>query len=98
MTENYVLCELLKSEFDTPCYWTSGNSAEVDFVIGCGKHIVPIEVKSERNVKSRSLNEYRKKYEPAYSVKVSMINEVCGEDLLNVPLYLVSNLEVFINE
>lgn len=60
MTENFVLCELLKSSENTPYYWTSGNLAEVDFVIQCGTQIVPIEVKSERNVKAKSLAEYRK--------------------------------------
>ena len=71
MTENYVLCELLKSVDDTAYYWSSGNTAEVDFIIQSGTEIVPIEVKSERNVKARSLSEYRKKYTPKYSVKTS---------------------------
>ncbi len=35
--------------------WSSGNTAEVDFVLQCGADIVPIEVKSEKNMKARSL-------------------------------------------
>lgn len=96
MTENYVLCELLKSVDDTAYYWSSGNTAEVDFVIQCGAEIVPIEVKSERNVKARSLVEYRKKYLPKYSVKTSMKQETDGVEVLNIPLYLISQLERFI--
>lgn len=96
MTENYVLCELLKSVDDTAYYWSSGNTAEVDFVIQCGAEIVPIEVKSERNVKARSLVEYRKKYLPKYSVKTSMKQETDGVEVLNIPLYLISQLEKFI--
>lgn len=97
MTENFVLCELLKSSENTPYYWTSGNLAEVDFVIQCGTQIVPIEVKSERNVKAKSLAEYRKKYEPVYAVKTSMRSETNGIGVLNIPLYLIGRLHTMID-
>lgn len=97
MTENYVLCELLKSVDDTAYYWSSGNTAEVDFIIQCGAEIVPIEVKSECNVKARSLAEYRKKYMPKYAVKTSMRNEATGEEVLNIPLYLISRMQYLTN-
>ena len=92
LTENYVLTELLKSTIDTAYYWSSGNTAEVDFVVQCNSDIVPIEVKSERNVKARSLAEYLKKYEPKYSVKTSMKGEVKTEGLMSLPLYLIASL------
>ena len=95
MTENYVLCELLKSVDDKAYYWSSGNTAEVDFIIQSGAEIVPIEVKSERNVKARSLAEYKKKYAPKYSVKTSMKHETDGEEVLNIPLYLISRMDKF---
>lgn len=95
LTENYVLCELVKSVDEALYYWSSGNTAEVDFILQSGSEIVPVEVKSERNVKARSLAEYRKKYTPKYSVKTSMKNETNGEEVLNIPLYLISALERF---
>ena len=95
MTENYVLCELLKSVDDTAYYWSSGNTAEIDFIIQSATEIVPIEVKSERNVKARSLSEYRKKHTPKYSVKTSMKHETDGEEVLNIPLYLISRIANF---
>lgn len=95
MTENYVLCELIQSVDDTAYYWSSGNTAEVDFIIQSGAEIVPIEVKSEKNVKARSLAEYRKKYEPKYAVKTSMKNDTGGEEVLNIPLFMISRLENF---
>ncbi len=95
MTENYVLCELVQSVDDTAYYWSSGNTAEVDFIMQSGADIVPIEVKSEKNVKARSLAEYRKKYEPKYAVKTSMKNDIGGEEVLNIPLYLISQMEKF---
>ncbi|MDO4515551.1 MAG: ATP-binding protein [Bacillota bacterium] len=96
LTENFVLCELVKSIDESLYYWTSGNKAEVDFILQSGVEIVPIEVKSERNVKARSLAEYRKKYGPKYSVITSMKSETTGEEVLNIPLYLISALSRFI--
>ena len=73
--------------------WSSGNTAEVDFVLQCGADIVPIEVKSEKNVKARSLAEYRKKYGPRVSVKTSMESEVGGGEVLDIPLYMIGSLK-----
>ena len=92
MTENYVLGELVKHVDATPYYWVSGNSAEVDFIVQCGAHIVPIEVKAESNVKARSLAEYRKKYAPPVSVKTSMLDEVSGHEVRLIPLYLIGSM------
>ena len=89
MAENYVLGELVKAGISPAYYWNSGNTAEVDFIIQCGKYIVPIEVKSEKNVKSRSLAEYRIRYAPEYAIKTSMKPEISGKEVLNVPLYFI---------
>jgi hypothetical protein len=98
MTENYVLNELVKSATDTLYYWNSGNMAEVDFVLQQGAEIVPVEVKSEKSVKSRSLAEYRKKYNPAYAVRASMVPELTNAALLNIPLFMISSLPRWIPE
>ena len=92
MTENYVLCELIKHVDKNAYYWVSGNSAEVDFIVRCGAHIVPIEVKAESNVKARSLAEYRKKYTPPVSVKTSMLDDVSGSEVRLIPLYLIGSM------
>lgn len=96
MTENYVLGELVKHVDATPYYWVSGNSAEVDFIVQCGAHIVPIEVKAESNVKARSLAEYRKKYAPPVSVKTSMLDEASGNEVRLIPLYLIGSMGMMI--
>lgn len=92
MTENYVLNELYKSATDTLYYWSSGNMAEVDFVLQQGAEIIPIEVKPEKSVKSRSLAEYRKKYNPMYAVRTSMVPELTNATLLNIPLFMINSL------
>jgi hypothetical protein len=71
--------------------------AEVDFLLGRGADIVPIEVKSERNDRAKSLAEYRKKYKPRMSVKTSM-NNVSGGDVRQVPLYLLWQTEKYLSE
>ncbi len=96
LTENYVLGELVKSVDDTAYYWTSGNTAEVDFVIQCKEEIVPIEVKAEQHLKSRSLSEYRKKYAPKHAVKTSMLGEAAGEEVLKIPLYMICTMPTWI--
>jgi len=95
LTENYVLCELLHSMEHTPFFWRSGNTAEVDFVFQHGMDIVPMEVKSERNVKAKSLSEYRKKYAPRVAVKTTMQNVGSG-DVRKVPLYLLWQLKKYL--
>ena len=96
LAENYVLTELVKSVDSPAYYWTSGNTAEVDFVIQCGCEIVPIEVKAEQHLRARSLAEYRKKYEPPHAVKTSMRNEVSGGDVLQIPLYMIATVKAFL--
>ena len=98
MTENYVLTELIRSVADTLYYWNSGNTAEVDFVLQQGVEIVPIEVKPQKSIKSRSLAEYRKKYNPAYAVKTSMVPELSISTLLNIPLFMIHTLPKWISE
>lgn len=92
MNENFVLSEIIKGTGFTPYYWTSESIAEVDFVTQCNENIVPIEVKSAKNVKSRSLSEYRKKYNPKYSVKTSLLPEIDGDYVIKIPLYIISNI------
>ena len=88
LTENYILNELVNLLKEVPYYWKSGNMAEVDFVAQFDDKIIPIEVKSALNVKSRSLSVYRDKYKPEISVRTSMQNIKNNERLINIPLYI----------
>ncbi|MBN1686706.1 MAG: ATP-binding protein [Spirochaetales bacterium] len=97
MTENYVLHELVCALGEIPYYWTSGNTAEVDFVIQAGNRIIPLEVKSSRNVRSRSLRVYREKYRPAAAIRTSMLNVRKEGELWNIPLYLLWNIGAYLS-
>ena len=95
LTENYVLCELVNLYSDAPFYWKSGNTAEVDFIIQNGVDIIPVEVKSERSERARSLAEYNKKYNPRISIITSM-NPMIKAERRRVPLYMLWLLKHFL--
>ena len=69
-------------------YWTSGNEAEVDFILQYANEIIPIEVKAGENVRSKSLLSYAKKYNPKLKLRFSMQNISSRNGLLNIPLFL----------
>lgn len=86
MAENYVAEQLTANGFPLH-YWTSGNSAEIDFVIqqdGCS---IPVEVKSSDNVKAKSLQTYVKSYSPQYAVRISAKNFGNENGIRSIPLY-----------
>lgn len=95
MAENYVLQSLVRQLGNQHYYWTSGNKAEVEFVLQFEGKIVPIEVKADKNVMAKSLAYYRKSYQPPLSVRLSTLNMRKDDDLLNLPLYLVDKLRTF---
>lgn len=92
LAENFVLQELRCSQDSELYYWTSGNLAEVDFIMQHQQDLLPIEVKSGTNVKSKSLQIYREKYKPPCALRLSLLNLHYAKGLLNVPLYLVHQL------
>ena len=96
IAENFVLLELNSINGEIPYYWTSGNTAEVDFIWQLNDQIIPIEVKSGENLSARSLTIYRQKYNPDIAIKVSMKNFEKQEKIINVPLYLLWNIEKII--
>jgi uncharacterized protein len=88
LTENYILQSLIYQFNETPVYWTSGNEAEVDFLLQYNNSIIPIEVKSNTNVKSKSLAFYRNKYNPTLSIRYSLNNLQYSSGILNIPLFM----------
>ena len=86
LTGNYVFNQFTSNGFDL-YYWTRGNQAEIDFIVRIKEDIMPIEVKSSDNTRSRSLSVYTSKYAPAYSIRLSMKNFGFENDIKSVPLY-----------
>jgi uncharacterized protein len=97
LVENYVLQTLVRQYGKEHYYWTSGNTAEVEFVVQDGTLIVPIEVKADRNVTAKSLAYYRRHYVPSLSLRLSTLNLRKDDDLLNIPLYLADKIKTLVS-
>ncbi|PKO95733.1 MAG: ATPase [Bacteroidetes bacterium HGW-Bacteroidetes-7] len=97
LTENYILESLINQFENHPRYWTSGNIAEVDFLLQYKNDIIPIEVKSDENIRSKSLSVYRKTFSPLTSIRYSLRNLKHEDGLINIPLFLADKTSDFLN-
>lgn len=97
LTENYILESLINQFENQPRYWTSGNIAEVDFLLQYKNDIIPIEVKSDENIRSKSLSVYRKTFSPRISIRYSLRNLKHEDGLINIPLFLADKTSDFLN-
>ena len=89
LAENFVATALLTNGYKS-FYWESQGKAEVDFVIQNSEgDIIPIEVKSSENVRSKSLQQFVSKYNPAYSIRISTKNFGFENNIKSIPLYAV---------
>ena len=98
LTENYILQGLIPQFEVTPRYWAE-NNYEVDFIIQNENNIIPIEVKAETNIKSKSLQKFKEKFTNDIKLRVrfSFENLKLDDDLLNIPLFMVDYTEKIIN-
>lgn len=95
LAENYVQQSLVANGF-VPYFWTSGNTAEVDFVLQTDTDIIPVEVKSDSRISGRSLSVYCSKYAPTTRVRISGNNLKFNDGLLSLPLPLTDWVERWI--
>lgn len=88
VAENAVLQSLVCQLDEIPHYWTSGNMAEVDFILQTPGGIVPAEVKSESRVSGKSLSVYHSRFAPPLRIRYSMNNLKFDHGLMNIPVFL----------
>ncbi|MHA1558698.1 MAG: ATP-binding protein [Alphaproteobacteria bacterium] len=86
ISENYVASQL-RVNWENLYYWDSAHTAEIDFIIQDQEHIIPIEVKTGTNTRSRSLSVYNQKYTPPYMIRISAKNFGLKNNIKSVPLY-----------
>ena len=98
LTENYVLQSLIPQFGKNIRYWSSGNKAEVEFLIQWGTHIIPVEAKSAISVKSKSLSIYNDNYHPSIRLRFSMKNLAQSGNLINIPLFLADKTTDFLSQ
>jgi predicted AAA+ superfamily ATPase len=92
-TENYVAQQLRSLSGEELYYWKSdGGMAEVDFLCQTHGEILPLEVKSGVNPRSKSLRSYDDKFHPRQLVRTTLLNLRRDGQIVNIPLYAVSCL------
>jgi len=86
VAENYI-AQTLASKGYNLYYWTSKNTAELDFVLQLGNDIVGVEVKKETHTRSKSLGVFVEKYKTSYSIRLSNNNFGFANNIKSIPLY-----------
>lgn len=91
--ENFVLQQITaSSQLPTYYYSKDASTQEVDFLVQCPARIVPLEVKAEENVKSKSLSTFVKEDFKSLNLKglrCSMKPYIDQGWMENIPLYAV---------
>ena len=91
--ENFTACEILSSEESQLYSWTERNS-EIEFIMEINGRIVPVEVKSGRRTKAKSLSQYMLKYHPKAAIKISANSlKMKNAGISQVPLYLSGKIK-----
>ncbi len=91
LTEQFV-AQQLKINHEL-YYWVASNAtAEIDFLIQSQNEVIPIEVKAEENLKSKSLKVFVEKHKPNVAIRSSMSRFRVQDWLTNVPLYGILNV------
>lgn len=87
--ENFVAQQLTASQDQTLFNWQE-NRSEIEFIIQQGADIVPIEVKSGKITRAKSLEKYINRYQPNKSLILSAQKLATNSErrLLQLPLYL----------
>lgn len=87
LTEQYVY-QQLHDNADFVYYWSAQNSTgEIDFLVQKQGKVIPIEVKAEENLKSRSLRAFVARYPGMHGLRLSMSDFRQQDWMTNVPLY-----------
>ena len=88
LTEQYVLQQLKAVPEVYPYYWSSGERAEIDFVIQHQDKIIPVESKAAANLRAKSLKSYCDKYSPETALRFSLSDYKQTGNLYDIPLYM----------
>lgn len=93
LTEQYVLQQLVIAKELSIFYWSAENSkGEIDFILQNAEKIIPIEVKAEENLQSKSLRTFVEKNEGLHGYRFSMSGYREQDWMTNYPLYAISAL------
>ena len=86
-SEAFVLTQLMPLHKPIAYYSTNNSQIEIDFVFQDDSRVIPIEVKAEANVKSKSLRTFIDKYPELMGLRISMRPYIDQGWMENIPLY-----------
>ena len=93
LSEQFVLQQMVSDTKLVPYYYSGEKSTyELDFVIQKEGKLIPIEVKSAENLRSRSLSFFCEKYENKNAIRLSLAKYKEQDWMANVPMYAVCAL------
>jgi predicted AAA+ superfamily ATPase len=93
LTEQYVCQQMIAEAHLKAYYWSADNSqGEVDFLYEESGSAVPVEVKAEENLRSKSLRAFIDRYGLQKAIRLSTADYREQDWLTNVPLYAVNAL------
>ena len=94
-TENYVLTQIKTIPETVTGYYSKDNSSlEIDFIVQCEAEVIPLEVKAEENVKSKSLRQFVTIDNAGSSMRgyrTSMKGYRHQDWMSNIPLFAIRN-------
>ncbi len=94
LTEQYVLQQLISDTGHSPYYYAGEKSTyETDFLIQRKGNIIPVEVKAESNLRSKSLRAYHDKFNPVLSLRISASDYIDQGWMKNIPLWCVAGIK-----
>lgn len=99
IAEQFVGQELIANQdpyVNEPLYfWMrshAGSQAELDYVLSVNRHVVPVEVKSGKTGRLRSLLQFLSEKEVPFGIKLSQQTLSFDQKVLSVPLYLTAQI------
>ena len=95
-TEQFVLQQLKAMDDVFIHYYTNDDSTlEIDFLLQHGNKILPVEVKAEENLQSKSMKSFLAKNPDLHGLRFSMSPYREQERMTNIPLYAVGRRDFF---
>jgi predicted AAA+ superfamily ATPase len=99
IAENFVQNELV-AKYASPTYSWEYARSEIEFLFKADNgSVIPIEVKSGKRTRAKSLNTYVQRYQPEKTIKlIGSTGSLDDKKALVLPLYYASKIEQLVNE
>ncbi|WP_312100318.1 DUF4143 domain-containing protein [Lachnoclostridium sp.] len=84
--DNYIMQSLIARGY-LPNFWESNSQAKIDFLIQNSDGVIPLEIKTNENTRSKSVSIFRTAHDIPYSIKISNRNYEYSNQVKHLPYY-----------